>query len=502
LREKNDMKNNRPLALAIVGCGIALRCAGLFRPLLGNFGAYQSAQAMMADFFLRDHFSTWLLPKVNMLVQGEPGKVLLYYPVSSLISAAMGALTGGHLAFWGRLQAVVFFGLAAWWLYRLMRHLFEERTALAALAAFSMSPLTIVYGQSFQNDMAAAFFALLFVEQVRRHYTRRFIYHFWTAVCALSMVLLMRPNALYLAALPIWLAFSQEGTPDRKWNNGGRGLLIVCLGLILPALWFYHCWLVTYSDPSVYSSLYSQLGSRDSFASPLILRLEYYKALYDALAGMVMTPVGLTFWIAGIFFACKLRGAYGFLVFWCAVFFLSHLAIPRKLIDHDFYFLPLVLPASGLVALAWTRTTDALKHAGLLGRRGLGIFLAVAAAVSLRYAVHPAFVTPAREVNYVLLAEKVKQYARGPHSRVIFQGPYSLLYCAGRLGWSVEWDDPDLPEKIRRWVEKEGATHFALSSPRELADHPELENYLGPPHKRRYKNDAIGALYEFKRQNV
>ena len=149
-------------AWVVVLLGVMLRLAGITRPLLGNFGDYQAGMAMIARHFAEGHFTTILYPQTYDLVNGQPSLVLLFYPLSSLLAAALHVLSGLSLDFLGRLQSVVFFAGAALLLYRLVARISGRPVALAALIAFSLSPLTIVYGQSFLNDMGAVFFILLF----------------------------------------------------------------------------------------------------------------------------------------------------------------------------------------------------------------------------------------------------------------------------------------------------------------------------------------------------
>ena len=110
----------------------ALRCIGLDRPLLGNFAVYQTAQAMISRFFIENHFSTWLYPQVNVLSNGKPGLLLLYYPVASFLAAVLHQITHLPLEILGRLQAIVFFLLASTYLYKLVKKTNDSRTAFSA----------------------------------------------------------------------------------------------------------------------------------------------------------------------------------------------------------------------------------------------------------------------------------------------------------------------------------------------------------------------------------
>jgi len=149
-------------ALWVILGGVLFRMAGLYRPLLGNFSQYQTGQAMMAKFFVEERFTNLFSPKLNMLVQGEPSLHLIHYPLSSLVAAVMAAIFGGEYSVWGRFQAVVFFALAAFFLFRLVCLLCDEETARGALIFFILCPLTIIYGQSFQSEMISVCSSIIF----------------------------------------------------------------------------------------------------------------------------------------------------------------------------------------------------------------------------------------------------------------------------------------------------------------------------------------------------
>ena len=92
----------------ILGLAGALRCMALGKPYMGNFSSYQFLVASVSRFFLRENFSSWLSPKLDILIGGQPGLLFHYYPVASLLAAGLSAFTGLSLEVTGRFQAIVF----------------------------------------------------------------------------------------------------------------------------------------------------------------------------------------------------------------------------------------------------------------------------------------------------------------------------------------------------------------------------------------------------------
>ncbi|MDP3920130.1 MAG: glycosyltransferase family 39 protein [Candidatus Omnitrophota bacterium] len=523
-------KLSRFLPGLIISASVGIRLAGITRPLLGNFAVYGSAQAMIARFFLEGPFSSLLYPRINVLVNGEPSLILLYYPISSLIAAAMHTLFGGSLDVWGRLQAVVFFGLAAAFLYRLIRKVADEKMAVAGLTAFCLFPLTIIYGQSFQNEMATIFFSVGFFWYWLRLVETGKKYHILTAAMMLTGVLLTRPNNLYLLLPALYLALI-------KGNKISMGRLLffrlvpcLLLSAVIPALWYFHVWRVSVEESNIYSTMFAQLMVRSSFVNPIILTADYYKKLFDMLVTMSFTPIGFTLFVAGCFLAIPRWREAGFFVLWCLAFLGSSLLIPRKLIDHEFYLLHFVTAGAPLVGLGFCAIASMfgreMRGRGVL----LGFFLLLALGMTMRYAAHPAFKTPASERHFIELAQKVNSLTEKARSRIVFQGTHTLLYYSDRYGWGfhlnrtgdigdyykhMNWQKLSEEERgarneARREAttdleylrEHEGATHFVVTDLGEFYTDAKFADHMHQTYQTLFVDKEVGIIFSLSSEAV
>jgi hypothetical protein len=490
-----------------------LRLAGITRPLLGNFGDYQAGMAMIARHFAEGHFTTILYPQTYDLVNGQPSLVLLFYPLSSLLAAALHVLSGLSLDFLGRLQSVVFFAGAALLLYRLVARISGRPVALAALIAFSLSPLTIVYGQSFLNDMGAVFFILLFFYASLRFLAGINPLDFLAASAALSCVLLMRPNAVYLVLPSFWLGRKHLIKMAAVW----------AAGCVLPALWYVHVWRVSAEAPNIYMTLAPQLASRASFLSPIVFSPAYYRDLWDILAGMAFTPLGITLFLVGCFQAGRVPGA-PFYLLWGASFLASSLAIPRKLVEHDFYLLQLMMPSAPIVGAGFLAVAENWQGSRQALSRSVAFFVVIACLVSFRYALYPAFRTPERERGTLKLAGALRQVTEKGRDRAVVQGTRTILYYADRYGWHAfplrpgkeglfyhqmaNWQNlpPDQWQKYAESLtdpikhleylrEYEGATHFVVSDPEAVARVPNFAEYLAKNYSAIFREEGVGTIF-------
>lgn len=492
--------------VAIIVLGILLRMMGISRPLLGNFSMYQTANGMIAKFFIENHFSTLLYPQVNILVGGKPGLHLLAYPISPLIASSLFSCWGGSIDFWGRFQSVIFFGVSSVYLYLLVRTLINEKIALGSLVVFGLAPLTLIYGQSFQNEMATVFFSLVFIFHWLRFTRKASLADFIASSTGLSGVFVTRPNCIYLLVPALFLAlknhFDQKSSARTLLNLG----LITLGGSLVPALWYWHVWRVSNSAPNIHSTLFAQLMVRSSFGSPLVFSSEYYKSLFDTLAGIALTPIGFTLFIVGILSGIEKNREKRIFILWCASFLLTSLLIPRKLIDHNFYLLHLVVPASPLISDGFYRLVSSLKENLQNQKRFIFFFLVISFMVSSRYALNPAFKTSKKEKQFLEIARQVKSITDRQKSRVIVQGTHTLLYYSDRMGWGFDinqrsdisdyykymnWQKlpPDLwkfrnealkdPRKTLEYLRKyEGATHFVVVDPEEFQKASDFASYM------------------------
>lgn len=498
----------------LIFVSVIVRILGIQRPLLGNFAIYQTAQAMIAKSFLESHFSNWLYPQINVLAAGKPGLILLYYPISSLLVALSRQLTHLPIDILGRLQAVVFFATSAIYLYRLVSELLGEKEAWWATAVYSFLPLAVIYGQSFQNEMATVCFTAMFFYHFYRALNAYQWPHIITAALAMAMVLITRPNNLYLA-VPAFYLMLQKGKEPLK-HRLQIGAWVMVLSFILPAAWFWHLWTVSQEQSNIYSTLFQQLQVRSSFVSKTALEGPYFADVLLQLAGIVLTPVGFLLFVLGVFAAHERKNGKIFFFLWAFSFMASSLLIPRKLLDHNFYWLHFVIAASPVMALGFAAIPSKIKSFFIIGV----LFF------SFRYAYHPAFVTPASDQTMLPLAAQIQKLTEKEKTRLIVQGTHTLLYYADRNGWTFMVENPSREvsdyykhmnwEKLspQQWEirnkafetpismleyrrQYDGATHFAVNDSKYFKD-KEIAQYLDTHYKRIFEDPSLGVIYDIR----
>ena len=129
---------------AIVG----LRVLHADQPIVENYVGRQIPTAMVARNL--DRGSGFLRPKLD--TAPFPNYFLVEPPVYELVVSGLHRAAGWRLETCGRVISACATALGAWGLFGLIRRRERSRVALAAVVAFSILPVTIRYGRSFQPD--------------------------------------------------------------------------------------------------------------------------------------------------------------------------------------------------------------------------------------------------------------------------------------------------------------------------------------------------------------
>ena len=143
----------------LIALTAGVRLVGLGRPLLGNFATKNCVYAMIARNWAEGRASLWY-PTLDVLVGGQRALHMLEFPVAAYLTAGLWRLFGGPLDAWGRAVSVAFSTAAVALVVLFMRRRHPLPAALAAGLALALSPVSIIYGQSFMLEASLVFFTV------------------------------------------------------------------------------------------------------------------------------------------------------------------------------------------------------------------------------------------------------------------------------------------------------------------------------------------------------
>ncbi len=139
--------SNFALAGILLGT-VLIRLIGLDQPIVENYVGRQVPTAMVARNLERG--SGFLRPQLD--TAPFPNYFVVEPPVYQLAVVSWQRLLGWKLEASGRFVSAAAMALGVWALFGLVRRREDAPTALAAIIAFSLFPITLRYGRAFQPD--------------------------------------------------------------------------------------------------------------------------------------------------------------------------------------------------------------------------------------------------------------------------------------------------------------------------------------------------------------
>ena len=459
----------RVLGLVVLVIGLALRAVHLGAPLLGIHDWRQADTAAVARNFYRDGID---LARPTIDWRGATsGVVEMEFPLYPATVAVLYEVTGPNLGV-ARAVAAAASIVTMLALFALVRRWTgDRRVALLSAAIWFLLPYNIYFTRAIMPEswMLAAMTlgALLFdvwAESPRRWWA------FVGSAVAIALAGLIKLPALHVGLLLgaiLW--WRQPGA--RAWLRLSPALVLYAVATLLPSmLWYRHA-----ADLRAETGLSFGISASGKWADwrPL-LNWEFYNGLiFQHLAEKHFTWAGLPLVVAGIVVAWR-RGANGRIVLaWCGAVIAFFLIATVGVWVHEYYQLPLVLPASILMALAidagwrsanvnWRRTTIVLTAALMI--------LAIGRLPLIWRHENP------EGSSKIALANALFERTKPDDLVVVLDaGNPTVLYLADRKGWSTRGTDRAPETGLDRFIEQ-GAVLIGLR--RERFSGPDERTWL------------------------
>ena len=455
--------------LALLAVAVVARSAGLLRPLVGNFATKNVVYAMIARNWARGH-APWWRPTLDQLAGGEMSLHLTELPLPAYLTGALWRTLGGTLDVWGRAVSVAWSAAAVLMLYALLQRHVGRGAAWVAALTLAVSPVSIVYGQSFMLEPAVLALSVAVLWTLDRWQFSRRPAWLTAATFAWALVLLIKPFMVVLAlpAAMLLVASPNCKVRQRDW----KWPLVAAVAGTLPCLaWLWHVAHLTAADNPWSAHLFYSLrqsAAAHAWPSPLWLSVDLYRGIGRDLSTVVLTPVGLVLAVWGLRSRRPL-----WLTAWLIASALLVVALPRKFHEMNYYFVLVLPPIGALSGLGWERLRAQAWY-----RRKVGVVLAASALLaSARCAWRPGFVTPAEDRAVVAAAHALQTHSTPGERIVAMHGTtLDLLYHCDRQGWAVAPHDPYLDERLNE-CRRQRAQRLVVVG--DLAERRRLEDLLG-----------------------
>jgi len=454
-----------PIAFwALLALTAAVRLPGIARPLLGNFATKNVMYAMIARNWVEGRAGI-LYPTLDCLVGGKRSLHMLELSVSAYLTGGLWKLFGGSLDVWGRATSVAFSVGSVAILFLLVRRWHGRTAALGAGFVLALSPVSIIYGQSFMLDASIVFFSIASFYAVDRWLEGG--RPAWLLAACLSFALLLLTKVylvVLLLPLVVMVVFGDR-LAGRPSPDGGRtrrsrctlAALVAALAVLPVALWCAHAIRTAAAGsphaPHVYSCLQ---GNAEAYRppDPLLRTPDFYRQLLDDLTGVILTPLGFALLLLGFTDRAWRRHAA-----WLLAMAILVAALPRKFYDMNYYYMAVLPPLCVVAGLGWKVAWERMRP----GRIATVALLLIALVLSLRYAVKPAFVTPEEDCAVVAAGRAVQELTAPDEPVVTMHGTtIDLVYYCNRPGWAVPPDTPDLDQVLEQ-CRRQGARYLVVA---------------------------------------
>ena len=433
----------------------AVRLIGITRPLLGNFSAKSVIYAMIARNWAEGR-AGFLYPSLDCLVGGKRSLHMLECSVSAYLTGSLWRLFGGSLDVWGRATAVVFSTASVAVLFLFVRRRHGPAAALGAGWVLALSPISIIYGQSFMLDASLVFFTVSTFYAADRWLDGGRSAWLLAAMVCFALLLLTK---IYMMVLLLPLGVMLLGAERRGWRAWSLGLLAAGLAVVPVALWSIHALHTASPGSPMAGHIYSSLqGNARVYRppDPLLWTPDFYRQLLDDLTGVILTPVAFMLFLAG-----WLDRAWRQYAFWFLAMAILVALLPLKFYEMNYYFMATLPPLCIVAGLGWRVVSRRLRP----GRLAVAGLLLVGLAVAFRYALRPAFVTPDEDRGVVAAGLVIRQLTAEEEPVVTMHGTaIDLLYYCNRPGWAVAPDTPELDSLLDDY-RRRGARYMVVAGP-------------------------------------
>ncbi len=461
-----------------------LRLISLDQPILEGANTRQLQTADITYNLFKNGFN-FLYPQISILP--EPRYFLIEPPVYNSIVAALYQVFGVHEEL-GRLVSILAFSGTAYFIFLIASKHVHKGAANSAVFVFCFSPLSIIYTRAFQPDTLALFFLTALVFYVSEWFDGK-EKAFWPALFFGLFTFLSKQTFMFILISFLLMGLIIKG---KQILFEKRVYIFTILAIIPSIIWTFHSRKTAelfpnnfYADNFVFSNW---------FYLPTFLNYEFYKTIFLWLSGVILTPIGFTLFLIGLFIKITSK-ENALLKAWLAGVIIFDLIFHKHAFTHEYYHLPLLPVASIIIGKAWWLLLENNNFVANNTRFYLKPFkffiLGVTAVMVVGYA-NSAFKLP---LYYYQIEDKIKFFNYHiKDSDIAISSTWEALYFSRNKGWMFPFNENELKKEYKFFLKnenyqnlyifllekfrKKGASYFFAFNAQKLYKNKTLAYYL------------------------
>jgi Dolichyl-phosphate-mannose-protein mannosyltransferase len=452
----NKMKPNgdtRFVFYFLLLLALGLRLYGVTNPLTDHHYWRQTDTAAIARNFATIEMNI-MQPMLDW--QGERGYAEVEFQLYTFLIAVLYKVVGVHDSL-GRMLSVLF-SMVGWFvLYDMARRMFGRSAALGAVALYSIAPLAVFFGRSFQPEAAMATFSIFALYAAWRYSERESIKWLWLSAVSVSLAILLKLTSLYLGLPLLFIAYRRDRF---RFLLCWKWWVFAFIALAPSYYWYTWAHQLGVASGAGFSILGTE-GTHRLFPLHIILTGNFFhmlaqRYLFDATA---LLGVPLVAW--GVYCLLKKR-EQAWLFAWLFGFLVFQLGAALGHLTHDYYSLPVVFALAVFFGYGLNNLIKRYRLSSVV----VPAIATLMAALSMFY-MH-------RETDpwygeiYAMRAEALQLGEIVPHGQLVvinddLEHVPEPFYFSGLRGWHetnfIEWQDD-----LRHWIERrknDGAAYYA-----------------------------------------
>lgn len=346
------MSRNRYNILWILILAAALRFIQIGAPPVGRHAWRQSDTASVARNFHQNGHRL-LYPQIDWEI---PGFVEMEFPIYPWTASLLYRWFGESEAL-ARALAVLGSLITIAFLYLLVGRILGRGAALWAAFFYAVLPVNLFFGRAIMPEswmlaatVAALYLFLRWVEDDSRLF-------YWLALLAATLACLLKLTSLYLGLPLLWLAWQKWGRSSHRqwriWLFAG----VVTASLIL---WYGHAFRLGQEYGASFHILTAAGTDKWGTWGLLVDPDFYHRVFVGNLGGRMLTWAGFPVFLVGLFLQRRSRLEHLFDV-WLVAATVILLVASAGSYRHDYYSLPIVLPAVVFMAKVFDRGWQRFK---------------------------------------------------------------------------------------------------------------------------------------------
>jgi hypothetical protein len=464
------------LLIAIFSAALGVRLYNAGAPPLDFYPVRQYRAAMLARAFYYESAPESVSEKVRKEALASKPKPL-EPPITEMTASLIYRAVGGEHLIIPRLLSIVFWMIAAVFLYRLATEMISPDAGMVATAFFLFLPLGVAGSRSFQPDPLMIMFFMATIYSIFRYYRSPSGYGLAAACLFSALAIFVKPTCVF----PILSVFVAMRIPSKNIRNilFGRDLVIFVAASLLPSFIYY--------GYGIFVADFLKYQAESSFVPGLLTKSFYWVGWYYMVSGAI-GRYSLFIAVLGVFLIRSVRTRYYILGLWVG-YVLFCLAFSNHIRTHLYYHLvliPIVALSIGVLASYILEALSSSKGVRRLGVWALFVLpILLSFQISLKLTSDSGF--DGQVKAYRDIGEKVNHSTKtvlfDPHDgdRVMYYGRvYGVMWPLKNLGeYSTSHTErPGGKEMLDEIIAEYSPEYFIVTNIPQLEQQAELKKTL------------------------